>query len=106
MTRYNQQLKIGQLPELLKFPGYSLENSMEFHIEEYGSIDFHKQAVFVEIKKTRGQWVFSYDAEDMSQHDEGATNIKLHKSIYSESTGEGAPTGGFYAQYYKFHNNT
>ena len=60
----------------------------------------------MEIKKTRSQWVFSYDAEDMSQFDEGATNMKLHKNIYSESTGEGAPTGGFYAQYYKFHNNT
>jgi hypothetical protein len=32
--------------------------------------------------------------------------MKLHKMVYAEQSGDGAPTGGFYAHYYKFHNNT
>ena len=42
LDQYNQQLQLGQLPELLKFPGYSLENSMDFYMEEYGSLDLKK----------------------------------------------------------------
>ena len=106
LDQYNQQLQAGQLPTLLKFPGFSLENSMDFYLEEYGTMQFQKQVVFVEVKKHRGQWVFSFSPEEPETFDEGAINFSKHKLIYTEQSGEGAPGLGFYNQYYKFHNSS
>jgi hypothetical protein len=36
---------------MLKFPGFSLENSQDFYIEEYGNLNLRKNVIFIEIKK-------------------------------------------------------
>jgi hypothetical protein len=46
------------LPDVLKFPGYSLERSLDFFIEEYGTIDTSKSVVFIEIHRRGTPWLF------------------------------------------------
>ena len=51
---------------MLKFPGSSLENSLDFYVEEYGNFNLKKNVIFFEIKKrscSRNQmgWLFSFD---------------------------------------------
>jgi len=58
IEQYNTQFEAGKLPELLKFPGLSLENSLDFYVEEYGNINLNKHVIFVEVKRPKGQWVF------------------------------------------------
>ena len=48
------------MPDLLKFPGYSLEKSLESYI---GSDVCG--VIFVEVKRAkRGQWVFAFEDDD------------------------------------------
>jgi hypothetical protein len=36
---------------MLRFPGFSLENSLEFYIEEYGNFNLKKNVIFFEVRK-------------------------------------------------------
>jgi hypothetical protein len=102
IEQYNAQFEAGKLPELLKFPGLSLENSLDFYVEEYGTLNLNKHVIFVEVKKPKGQWVFQLEPTDPTIYDEGSTDFSHHKSIYSNA----APERGFYSLFFKYHNNT
>lgn len=86
----------------MKFPGLSLENSLDFYVEEYGTINLNKHVIFVEVKRNKGQWVFQLEPNDPTVYDDGSVDYQLHKQIYSQP----APERGFYSMYFKYHNNT
>jgi hypothetical protein len=46
------------LPEVLKFPGTSLERSLDFYVEEYGTIDTIRQVIYVEVHRRGTPWLF------------------------------------------------
>ena len=50
---------------LLKFPGYSLEKSLDILVEDSG-FSLTDKAIFVEVRRpnNRGQWVFDFDLSD------------------------------------------
>lgn len=67
----------------MKFPGFSLEKSLKFYIEEYGGFDRQRETLFIEIRKIKTIWIFDLDFKDPSQFDEGHYNLSKHIVIYS-----------------------
>lgn len=59
----------------MKFPGFSLEKSLDFHIEEYGCFDRFRETLFIEIRKIKTIWLFDLDNKDNKSFDEGAFNF-------------------------------
>ena len=56
----------------MKFPGFSLEKSLKFYVEEYGYFDRFKETLFIEIRKIKTIWLFDLDFKDVKAFDEGA----------------------------------
>lgn len=67
----------------MKFPGYSMEKSLDFHIEEYGNFDRFRETLFIEVRKIKTIWLFDLDSRDNKAFDEGAFNFSKHLMIYS-----------------------
>ena len=107
-AQYNEQLKLGELPSLLKFPGYSLEHpDMETaYVEE---CYLGGRTIFVEVKRPqRGQWVFDFDLNDDSFFErkikaEGQNRalVRREHQIYDTPQQE-----GYFGTWYKFRNFT
>ena len=106
IEQYNTQKEAETLPELLKFPGLSLENSLDFYVEEYGTINLNKHVIFVEVKKNKGQWVFQLEQNDPMIFDDGSTDLSSHKKSYTDVYSQPPPERSYYQQYFKYHNNT
>lgn len=53
-------MRSKELPQtLIRFPGHSLEQSLDYFIEEYGTFDFDNQILFCEVKRIhRGKYLF------------------------------------------------
>lgn len=103
ISQYNEQLKTGELPELLKFPGVSLEDSfLENYIEEYYSLlDNERKAIFVEVNRpSRPHWVFAFDAEERNYFLKDPQADKAEQ-VYGISL-----AADYYSGYYKFRNCT
>jgi len=86
------------LPDVLKFPGFSLEKSLEFFIEEYGTIDTTSQVVYVEVHRRGTPWLFQLE-EEMSQFDRGSYDFSNHRRVFNDC--ENA-----YALWFKYVNCT
>lgn len=69
------------LPDILKFPGASLEKSLDFFIEEYAAIDTTCRVIFIEVHRRGTPWLFQLD-EDASMFDVGCSDLKLHKKVF------------------------
>ena len=54
----------------MKFPGPSLEKSLDYFIEEYQTFDRSRETLFVEIRKIKTMWLFDYDSKDEHFFDE------------------------------------
>ena len=100
IDQYNHFFNQGQLPDILKFPGFCLEKSLDFYIEEYGTMDMTRQSVFIEVHRRGTPWIFQLEADDPSQFDAGATDLTQHRKIYQDSGEQ------LYAQWYKYFNST
>jgi hypothetical protein len=48
----------------MKFPGFSMEKSLQFYIEEYGTFDRYRETLFIEIRKIKTVWLFDLDFKD------------------------------------------
>ena len=58
IEQYNYHFKNNMLPEVLKFPGMSLEKSLDFYVEEYGTLDTTRQVLYVEVHRRATPWLF------------------------------------------------
>jgi hypothetical protein len=72
------------LPDVLRFPGFCLERSLDFYIEEYGTLDASRQLIYVEIHRRGTPWLFQLEDES-SSFDLGAFDMTKHRRIYQES---------------------
>jgi hypothetical protein len=71
------------LPEVLKFPGMSLERSLDFFVEEYGTIDTTRQVIYVEVHRRGTPWLFQLE-ETLSMFDSGCVDSTLHRRLYQD----------------------
>ena len=89
----------------MKFPGFSLEKSLKFFIEEYQTFDRFRETLFVEVRKVSTLSLFELDFKDNRNFDEGAFNLDKHLSIYSFANYQ-EQWQNVYNTFFKFHNNT
>jgi hypothetical protein len=83
---------------VLKFPGFSLEHSLDFYIEEYGTLDTTRQVIFVEIHRRGTPWLFQLDEEQV--YDKGSYDFSQHRRVYQENDQDA------YAIWFKYLNCT
>lgn len=66
----------------MKFPGFSMEKSLKFYVEEYQTFDRFRETLFVEVRKIKTIWLFDLDFKDNKSFDEGAFNTEKHLALY------------------------
>lgn len=66
----------------MKFPGFSMEKSLKFYVEEYQTFDRFRETLFVEVRKIKTIWLFDLDFKDNKSFDEGAFNTEKHLVLY------------------------
>jgi len=66
----------------MKYPGFSLEKSLKFYVEEYQTFDRFRETLFVEVRKIKTIWLFDLDIKDDKAFDEGAFKLEKHLVLY------------------------
>lgn len=56
----------------MKFPGFSLEKSLKYFVEEYQTFDRSRETLFIEVRKIKTLWLFDLDFKDNKAFDIGA----------------------------------
>ncbi len=70
----------------MKFPGFSLEKSLNFYLEEYTQFDRQRDTLYIEIKKFKQVgWIFDLDLKDNKSFCDGAFSSAKHLQIYATS---------------------
>jgi len=85
----------------MKFPGVSLEKTLNLYLEEFTGFDRTRDTLYLELRKPKTTWLFDLDSKDSKSFIADSKLLQLYANTETD-----AQWVTNYAVYFKVHNST